>query len=981
MRTDAMSKLTASFFVLVMALSALAFLPATNTGQTTGTNTIYVPVVSDGSPVSTGVTVTLTDVHTGETVPAPYSSAYNLYVATNAPSGYYRVDVAADGYYDKMDAAEFRFEGLTSYTVSPQITLDAFAPSLYTWNVTVRDDITNLKIIGAKVSFYDPAQMEIVATSTTNSLGYATVEIFESLTIGDLDLIVQSNTYRMYVEPVVVSADNETTIYMEKSVRVTGFVTDYDGPASNVVAYLLSNDTGLPWIQRLQKSDMGGSFFAFDSIAGDYILCVDADGVKSYMDYLTVSSTAASYALDLENQTQRLETTTMTYGSDFSSFSLAMSTVLSYDDAIPGMDYSDVGSLRMQIDLNSDANGAVDAGEIAAFQAKMSAWGPTHVTSSRLLQVNDTIYKSATSLSPFALTMSAGLVTATAGVPYSYTCTYTAVEAIDVGADDYTAVAYAAYDTASVNYSFAVDLPADYELVANTTTSHVSVTGYLVFLIQPNTWTGGPEAVSLMFEKSEMPSAGAGIVDTNVTYAVTDEGGNVTKYYVKAGSEFNFTAIDSFDPNGNPLTYIWEFADGSSMYTTGDVLAAYTYTDASALYVVNMTVADVAGLENLTTINVTVDGLGPVAVITVENLTAESDTIRVDQAQLLTLNGTSSSDDAVTVGDGLGLIDYVEFSYGDGNESGQMDWQADQQNVTHAYERSGTYTLYMNATDVVGHVTSAALTVEVNDTSAPAVTFTAKNETWGTSLVENKTVTFDANASTDNVDELADMYYVWYFGDDLGTDSWLNGTGLYNVTHNFTTTGNFAVKLNITDLENNSAQYTKRVTIVSGLRPDVRIDAITFDPEEFTEGSAGYIVVNLTNRGSAVATDVVVTFYMQNADGTETLIGSTSSLLNGTTAVTTIAVGDTVQVKFSWTPDSKGTYTIKVNVTSYDQLTTHDMNGDIVVKEAGWKKIALWGGVAAVIVLVPLLLLLRGRWSKREKKGPRREKDKKTQED
>jgi hypothetical protein len=119
---------------------------------------------------------------------------------------------------------------------------------------------------------------------------------------------------------------------------------------------------------------------------------------------------------------------------------------------------------------------------------------------------------------------------------------------------------------------------------------------------------------------------------------------------------------------------------------------------------------------------------------------------------------------------------------------------------------------------------------------------------------------------------------------------------------------------------------------------------------------------------------VTNTVYIENDDGTETLIGSTTTMWNGTSQVTSIGIGGTAQVKFSWTPDAKGSFTIKVNVTSTDQLTTHDLNGDVEVKEAAWKQIALWGGVAAVIVLVPLLLYLRGRWSKREKKGPRREK-------
>ncbi|HUV61909.1 MAG TPA: hypothetical protein VMW71_07070, partial [Thermoplasmata archaeon] len=121
-----MSKLSASLFALVIVLSTLVIPMGDFGAEAQGTNTIYVPVTSSGSPVSTGVTVTLTNVHTGEVLPATYSSSMKLYIVNNAPSGYYRIDVVADNYYDSIGEREFKFTGLTSYTVSPQISLDSF---------------------------------------------------------------------------------------------------------------------------------------------------------------------------------------------------------------------------------------------------------------------------------------------------------------------------------------------------------------------------------------------------------------------------------------------------------------------------------------------------------------------------------------------------------------------------------------------------------------------------------------------------------------------------------------------------------------------------------------------------------------------------------------------------------------------------------------------------------------------------------------
>ncbi|HIH01837.1 TPA: PKD domain-containing protein, partial [Thermoplasmata archaeon] len=602
----------------------------------------------------------------------------------------------------------------------------------------------------------------------------------------------------------------------------------------------------------------------------------------------------------------------------------------------------------------------------------------------RLLVVNDTLYTAGT-LSSFSLTLGAGSVINTTSVPYSYSCTYSSVDEIDVGADDYTATLYAAYDTPSANRTFSVELPAGYELVDNSsgvTGSHVAVTGYETFVVDPEEYIGGPEAVSLAFEKYETPSAGAGMeVEEGLVYAVTDDGGNVTKYIVRVDAEVNFTAMDSLDPNGNPLLYTWDFDDGSAAETTSEVTVTHNYTTASAGRTVNLTVTDAVGLVNWTEIEVVCDNRDPVPVVTVKerDINETTDAYEIDQGEAIWFNATYSSDDAVTADDGLGVLDFFEFYYGDGNESGRMQWEDDEKNVSHAFAEAGTYEVVLNVTDVVGHWKNTTVTVRVNDSDAPTVSFLVKNETYGSTLIENETIVLDANATVDNLDDKEDMYFSWDFGDGMGEDSWLNGTGLWNVTHVYQKVGTFSVTLNVTDSSNNTGMIKRSVKINPSPRPNVVVDSVYYEPAEFTEGEQGLIIVNLTNKGSAVASNVVLRFYIVGEDSDE-LIDAWSQLLNNSQVVTTIEVGGKVQVRFPWTPDSMGTYKIKVNVTSENQLVvqSYTVKSDnlLVVKEAPWKQWALWGGILAVIVLIPVLLYLRGRWSKHERKGPRRERDK-----
>jgi PKD repeat protein len=975
MRRDLMSKLSASFFVLVMALSVLVVSPGTDTGQAAGTNDITILVIdSDGYTVD-DATVALTNVHTGKVIYADYSSGY--YVATAPPSGRYRVDVTAPELFDRLDAVAggLVFDALASEVVSPPIVLETMPTKAYTWNVTVVDALSNV-MANAQVGFYDADRREIVAEGTTNGDGYVNVDMYGAVTT----LFVKKDTYAVYNETVTVAGDLSRSVTLAKAKVVRGYVWDTEEDlAKNTVAYLIDQDTDVPWIKRVMKSDLGGGSFVLYAYPGDFTLIVDADGLAGDMVDITIGPSDTYVLSDfiLDNQTQRTEDVVMTFGSDYNAFALSVDTELSYDEPCYGLLYSDVGSLRAQIDMNSDdTDGEVDALEAAEFQTRVMDYGPQYIATEKLITVNDTVFEATLASASVSVGSVLGSVDSTVGVSYSYSCDYTSVEDIDVGSEDYTSVVYASYDTPEVDRKYTVVLPAGYELVDNSSDpfSHFNVTGYETFTVDSQEWTGGPEAVDLAFATSAGPSAGAGMDDSSpYVYMELDSEGNLTRYIVCVDEEVNFTAKDSSDPNNNPLTYIWDFGDGTTL-TTQEEIAPHNYTAAAASLTVNLTIMDVSGALNWTEINVSADGLDPVPVIAVKDLTVNetTNTLAVNQSEVIWFNATSSTDDIVSEGDGLGEIDFVEFDYGEGNESGRVYWSEDEQNVSHSYEDSGTYTVTLNVTDVVGHWKNTTMTVVVNDTELPVVSFTVRNETWGTRLIENVTLVFDANATTDNLDNNTVMTFDWDFGDGTG---WVNDTGNCNVTHMYERVGTFTVMLNVTDTSGNSKNVTKSITVLAGPRPNVQIDTIYFDTDTYVEGEVGYIWVNLTNKGSAVANSVVLSVYIVDADGTYTLVGTTSKLLNGTSSVTSIEVGGTVQVKFAWTPDSKGTYKFRVNVTSSNQLVEDSMSsGEVVVEEAGWKALALWGGIGAVIVLVPLLLYLRGRMSKREKKGPRRQK-------
>ena len=504
MKSDPMSKLSASVVVLLMALSALVIVPAGYEGQSSSAKNIYVPVLSGGSPV-TNADVNLTDVHTGAVIAANYMPSKAAYAVEGAPSGYYRVSVTHDDYFDKLDATpEFRFDATSNYTTSV-VQLTAFPTKQYVWNITVRDP--TLLVVGALVGLYDPIAKEFVAKGTTNQLGYAAVSMFSSPVLGDVDLVIVKRGFETYVEQVAVTSDITRTVNLAKSKVVSSYVTLGTETVSNVVAYLINTDDSIPLVKRVLKSYSAA--MAFDAYAGDFVLVVDGDGAAAHVQTLTVTTTAIDLTISLNPQAKRTELIDITYGANFRTFSLNVDTTWSYDDAYPGLMYNDMGSLRMQVDLTrGNGDGTLSSTEVSDFKALIQTYGSQYVTSDKLLMVNDTVYLSSATVTGYVNDIASGTVVNSTGVNYSYTCGYTA-STLDIGALDYDSIVSVNYDTASADYRYTVALVSGYERVSNTSFGG-TIAGYSSVAIDPSTGTGSWVTIAMSIQKSETPSASAG---------------------------------------------------------------------------------------------------------------------------------------------------------------------------------------------------------------------------------------------------------------------------------------------------------------------------------------------------------------------------------------------------------------------------------------------------------------------------------------
>ncbi|MBP7087410.1 MAG: hypothetical protein KBA58_05055, partial [Methanomassiliicoccales archaeon] len=166
-----------------------------------------------------------------------------------------------------------------------------------------------------------------------------------------------------------------------------------------------------------------------------------------------------------------------------------------------------------------------------------------------------------------------------------------------------------------------------------------------------------------------------------------------------------------------------------------------------------------------------------------------------------------------------------------------------------------------------------------------------------------------------------------------------------------------------TDNAGNAANTTYSLKIESSARPDLRVGAVTFDPTKFIEGEDGYIYVNVTNVGTATADGVTGELYKVNLDGSRKLLAKTTILLVNDTPDDELLVGETGQLRFKVSFDSKGDYTLQVNVSTSQEvaskMTDNSATKSLTVEEAAWKSWLLYGGIFAVIIVVVVLFLFR----------------------
>ena len=326
----------------------------------------------------------------------------------------------------------------------------------------------------------------------------------------------------------------------------------------------------------------------------------------------------------------------------------------------------------------------------------------------------------------------------------------------------------------------------------------------------------------------------------------------------------DFDASDSFDPDGQSITYTWSFGDGS---TGAGVVARHTYYTAG-IYAVLLTVRNESGDEDQATATIAVSA-APIPGNAKPNaeFTSTPNAGEVPLTVSFDASGSSDSD---------GHITSYQWTFGDG-ESGSGA------TTSHTYTDSGTYEVWLMVADNNGATDTATATIQATASNVSPVASFSASPTSGDAPLE---VSFDASASYDPDGFI--VSHSWSFGDGE------TGSGA-GATHAYSNAGTYTAQLTVTDDDGSTGSATRTIEVAAA--PVANIPPTASFTASPTSGDAP-LAVSFNGSGSSDSDGSIASYAWSFGDG-----GSSS----GVTAIHTYS--------------SAGTYTVQLTVTDDDGST------------------------------------------------------------
>ncbi len=243
-------------------------------------------------------------------------------------------------------------------------------------------------------------------------------------------------------------------------------------------------------------------------------------------------------------------------------------------------------------------------------------------------------------------------------------------------------------------------------------------------------------------------------------------------YNTKPGNAIDFNGDASTDPDGDVIMYLWDFGDGSPLFTGGPEVS-HLYADLGNYQVVLKVQDDFEGVDSDTTLAIISNNLFPLV------------ELRASEVNVIgTCTDEYEIDFTVDVAnDPDGSIVSFDWDFGDNSPHSNSSTT-----ISHIYQVPGAYMVKLSVADNEGAVSVDSLLITLTADHSPVAAFSLPAD----SVKVDTQVNFDASASTDVDGGI--VTYAWNFGDGSVFTS-----SQPMATHTYHSTGAYSVQLTASD--------------------------------------------------------------------------------------------------------------------------------------------------------------------------------------
>jgi PKD repeat protein len=937
--------------MVVAAIMLTTLFVSSGTAVTQTDHTINITIYKSARPdlPLQGARIIFTDVHQG-TSEVSVTDVNGQVRYHPSSQSYFSLLINATGYYDYQylspsNKTEYiRFDGTADVNLRGVIL--AQLPQT-TMPVELRLEGSTHQEVAVRLTYMEADEQTAYAGNiTSNTIIYLQPGNYRLAYRG---LGIQPDMFTFSVkEQTNVTLNIRPSAHLDVSASMNGAMVVAEAYLVSKVPAELGRMVVLP-----TAASMGN--ISFDAYPGEFYLIVAAPGATALQ--LNVTLPSASVVVRLAPETPKYDT--------ISTEVIAWDTIsFEHLRTLPGgisektLQLGWLPSIRMQLDLSpsvgGNRNGIVDYQEVANYTRILRQMGPNEMTTEGLLYLDGTAFASDPNYlgyDPTTVNLENTPVWSMASYSKGLRLNYTMMAAgSPVSQEGHLIRLNPQYNETLQRWAYSISLPEGYVLLGPSVQkdpTSIAISGYTRIWVYPPMNASSynwPAQVLLPFSTVKSPSATASLTASPATYRLDQ-----TTFIARSGVEVELSAAGSFDPNGNPLTYIWDLGDGGRVTTMSERLP-HTYSTPTLSLTATLTVQDVSMRNSTTSITIKVDGVPPTPILAVNGTTPGS-VIEVDQMAAVPYSATASYDRIFNESVPQGRVVSYRWDFGDGTVvTGPTQ-------INHQYLTPGWFWFNLTVTDAIGRQTSAIYQVHVRDTQPPTVIVDIHRAADGSnvsgSAIIDDLLSFEGSRSTDPSGIVS---YVWSFGDGSSAEG-------VNVSHAYSSLGTFSGRLTCVDGAGLSAYQPFTLTILSKPSPLLRITSISLAPSQFTEKESGSIEITVTNQGSLRADNLTTVFYL--VQGSRTILVTVLNASVGGVPSDHLDIGQTGTVRASLSFSTSGSYHVVANISAVG--SSDEAGTDIQVNASPWQSLPLILLAVAVVAIVIGLLYVRSQRAKKER--------------